>query len=553
MVLDRRPDRVVSTAWRQLMHALPHGVYATHPGEGETLAVLQRALVPAGAGALGLDLEKTRTLVSFGAPVLDGWGRPGRMLAARKGLRVVQVDTWRSPSAALADEWVEIPPGAEGPLALALAHVIVSEQATPAGEDVRLALAGFSPDRARVAHRPSPRRGSRRSPARSSGSRRPSRSAAATPAPAPSLGTRSGRSHSSTSCWAAWAAKAGSCRAAPCPEAADDAARTGPTPLADVPDGSVGVLFLDAADDGRALPWPLLRRTLAKDAVVVSLSPFDGTLAREADVLVPAPAPLEAWDEVLPTADATVASYGVSAPVLPAPPGATDTVAFLQGLASALEVEVGKATHEERLRERVAAIHAADRGRVVARADDGYAEQAAADASAFWEALVAGGCWIDDGQDGRAARGQRAVAVHGLARALEPAAGRAGGPAASSPSPRAARPARRRLAAAHQALPGVGPARRGHGRGDEPEHGRAARPRRPAAACGSRARRAASGPSCGSTRCCRPGGSRSPPGPTRPRSTRERAARPAAPCRSRWPRPTAPGVRPACGSRRPEP
>ena len=41
---------------------------------------------------LGLDLEGTCTLVSFGAPVLEGWGRPGRMLAVRKGLRVVQVE-----------------------------------------------------------------------------------------------------------------------------------------------------------------------------------------------------------------------------------------------------------------------------------------------------------------------------------------------------------------------------------------------------------------------------------------------------------------------------
>ncbi len=165
-----------------------------------------------------------------------------------------------------------------------------------------------------------------------------------------------------------------------------------------MPPGSVGVLFLDAADDGRALPWPLLRRTLAKDAVVVSLSPFDGTLAREADVLVPAPAPLEAWDEVLPTADASVASYALSAPVLTAPPGASDTVTFLQGLASALRVEFGRATHEERLRARVAAIRAADRGRLVARTDGGYAEQPAADANAVWEALVAGGCWIDAGR-----------------------------------------------------------------------------------------------------------------------------------------------------------
>ncbi len=71
-----------------------------------------------------------------------------------------------------------------------------------------------------------------------------------------------------------------------------------------MPAGSVGVLLLDGADDGRALPWAPLQRTLAKDAVVVSLSPFDGALAREADLLVPAPAPLEAWDEVLPTPDA---------------------------------------------------------------------------------------------------------------------------------------------------------------------------------------------------------------------------------------------------------
>jgi hypothetical protein len=397
MALDRRPGRVVSTAWRELMDALPHGLYATHPGEGETLAVLQQALVKAGAGALGLDLERTRTLVSFGAPVLDGWGRPGRMLAARKGLRVVQIDTWRSPSAALADEWVSIPPGAEGPLALALAHVIASEQETPAGEDVRRALAGFSPVRAAVRAGVAAEKIEalarslvRQSPAVAIGGGDPGagplppdaeRAIALLDVVLGSVGREGG-----------FVARC------PLPEAVTAAVQARATALAEVPAGSVGVLFLDAADDGRALPWPLLRRTLAKDAVVVSLSPFDGLLAREANVLVPAPAPLEAWDEVLPTADASVASYALSAPVLSVPPGATDTVAFLQGLASALKVEVGKATHEERLRARVAAIHGADRGRLVARTDGGYAEQATADAGALWAGLVAGGCWIDEGQ-----------------------------------------------------------------------------------------------------------------------------------------------------------
>jgi hypothetical protein len=91
--------------------------------------------------------------------------------------------------------------------------------------------------------------------------------------------------------------------------------------LETVPAGSVGVLLLDGADDGRALPWSVLRRVLAKDALVVSLFPFGGGLSGEADLLVPAPAPLEAWDEVLATADASVASYAVSPPILTAPWG----------------------------------------------------------------------------------------------------------------------------------------------------------------------------------------------------------------------------------------
>jgi anaerobic selenocysteine-containing dehydrogenase len=106
--------------------------------------------------------------------------------------------------------------------------------------------------------------------------------------------------------------------------------------------------------------------------VVVSLLPFDGPLAREADVLVPAPAPLEAWDEVLPTPDAAVASYALAAPVLKPPAGATDTVAFVQALGAALGLAVDGRTHEERLRERAAAI------------------------GADWDDLAAGGGWAGE-------------------------------------------------------------------------------------------------------------------------------------------------------------
>jgi anaerobic selenocysteine-containing dehydrogenase len=394
MVLDRRPGRVVSCAWRGLLAALPQGLYASCSGEGETLAVLQEGL--AKPQPLGLDLERTRTLVSLGAPVLEGWGRPGRLLAVRKGLRVVQVDTWRSPSAALADEWVPLSPGGEGPLALALAHVAAREPGAEVSEDLRRFLAGFSPRDMALRTGVPPERVEalaralvQQSPTVAIGGGDPGAG------PLPKDAERAiallnlvlgsvGR-------------EGGFVPRHPLPEAGSDAAGAS-TRLADVPAGSVGVLLVDAADDGRALPGPLLRRVLAQDAVVVSLLAFDGALAREADVVVPAPAPLEAWDEVLPTADASVASYSVAAPILSAPAGATDTVAFVQSLAAALHVEVGGATHEERLRERVAAIHAAGRGRLVARSEGEYAEAPVSSADALWEALVAGGCWIDEAQ-----------------------------------------------------------------------------------------------------------------------------------------------------------
>jgi hypothetical protein len=166
--------------------------------------------------------------------------------------------------------------------------------------------------------------------------------------------------------------------------------------LENVAPESVGVLLLDGADDGRALPWPVLRRVLAKDALVVSLSPFDVGLAAEAGLLVPAPAPLEAWDEVLPTADSPAAGYAVSAPVLKAPEGATDAVALAKRLAAALGLPLAAASHEDRLRARVAAIHAEGRGRLFTRDGGGYAESVGQDAGATWDTLAAGGCWLGE-------------------------------------------------------------------------------------------------------------------------------------------------------------
>jgi anaerobic selenocysteine-containing dehydrogenase len=88
------------------------------------------------ASALGYDLENAQTIVSFGAPMLDGWGTPGtftRLWAERAAgmtdaqLRLIQVDSSFSRTAGRAWQWVRVPAGSEAALAGGLARVLLEE------------------------------------------------------------------------------------------------------------------------------------------------------------------------------------------------------------------------------------------------------------------------------------------------------------------------------------------------------------------------------------------------------------------------------------------
>ena len=93
------------------------------------------------ASALGYDLENAQTVISFGAPVLDGWGAPGRftrLWAERAAgmtdpqLRLIQVEPALSRTAARAWQWVPVHGGAESALAAGLARVLLEEHLVPA-------------------------------------------------------------------------------------------------------------------------------------------------------------------------------------------------------------------------------------------------------------------------------------------------------------------------------------------------------------------------------------------------------------------------------------
>lgn len=87
--------------------------------------------------ALGYDLENARTIVSFGAPLLDGWGTPGRFAhlwaegaagSSDPQLRLIQVEDSLSRTAARAWQWTAVHAGSESALAAGVARVLIEER-----------------------------------------------------------------------------------------------------------------------------------------------------------------------------------------------------------------------------------------------------------------------------------------------------------------------------------------------------------------------------------------------------------------------------------------
>ena len=93
------------------------------------------------ASDLGYDLENAQTIVSFGAPLLDGWGPPGsftRLWAERAAsvsdpeLRLIQIDSSLSRTAVRAWKWISVREGSESALAAGLARVLLEQKLVPA-------------------------------------------------------------------------------------------------------------------------------------------------------------------------------------------------------------------------------------------------------------------------------------------------------------------------------------------------------------------------------------------------------------------------------------
>ncbi|MGO8819378.1 MAG: hypothetical protein ACLQVG_32500 [Terriglobia bacterium] len=135
-IVDGRPGRAASSVFEAFTQKHRGSYHAVLSAESQALApYADWSGVP--VASLGYDLENTRTIVSFGAPLLDGWGTPGRFTrlwssqaagATDPQLRLIQVEPSLSRTAARAWRWVPIREGREAQLAAGLARVLLEDR-----------------------------------------------------------------------------------------------------------------------------------------------------------------------------------------------------------------------------------------------------------------------------------------------------------------------------------------------------------------------------------------------------------------------------------------
>jgi len=405
-IFDARPGRAVSAQYRRLAAAMG-GIYlAAIPAEEAVPAALA-AMATSPSDPLGWDLERARLVLSFGAPLLESWGGPGRILACRSrgaggtgnpaGLRIIQVESRPSRTALLADRWLAPRPGTELTAAFGLAHLLARGGCD---RDLAALVAPFPPEEvAAITAIPA---AVLESVAREFAGTTPAVAVIGGDLLAASGGAVTATLVATLNLIAGAVGVPGGLlprRVLPWAPADDgmgaDAAALdgGLQAIQLMPAGSLQALVLDGE------PGPVLvaalERALAPSAVVVSLSPHRVGLARAAQFIVPQPAWLEAIEDMPTPPGSARASYAVTARLIEPPAGVVDPAAFVAAVARGAGLGGAWAATTERLvAERVRVLGASGRGRVVRLADG--ANVAPASGDGLMAQLKDGAVWHDD-------------------------------------------------------------------------------------------------------------------------------------------------------------
>ena len=362
LVLDGRPGRCASAIYRRVAQNTPKWKYAVAPGASGALATYTRLT----GMAAGVDYDRVKTVLSFGAPVLHGWSTPGRLLARRSEYNLIQIEPTQSRTAAFANTWAPIKPNTEDALALAIANILVREHLAPLppATDSQAYLD-------RISEMPL------------------DRAASLTGVPMDAI-VQIARAFSSGPSIALGDSSAiASLNVLLGPQAAIAHRGVAPTDtdLNTVPDGSVDVLI---ADVQTALPTAMVRRKLAPGGTLIALAAYSSDLADTAEIVVPAPSWLEVCEDAPNPPDAPVDSFSLAAAILPARQSSVIPADFVAKLAGCADIVAAEITA------RMKAIHKQARGSVWKYADGSSVPVRETKLEEFTSAIAEGACWMND-------------------------------------------------------------------------------------------------------------------------------------------------------------
>lgn len=402
-ILDQQPGRAISEIYSELLDRIKNGIYLTSPSREDATIVALQEMMNHTSESFGYDFENTKLILSFGAPLLDGWGTPGRMIAIKnaKNATFVQIESRYSRTAMQADNWIAPKPGTEKILALNIAYVLINEnlvtrQIQSSAIDFvqfKNVVKNFNPDKTAAITDVQPEQV--RKIARDLVS---SESVIVVSGADPGGGPfdpETEKAIASLNLLIGNVGKRGgivSRKEIPGYESAKH-----PTQWTKVPDHSIGVLIVDDADSGYALPWSLVEKKLRPDkSFVVSLSSVLNEISAHSDLLVPAPSLFESLKEVITTTGSSSASLALSTPLLKRPDGTTEPIDVIKEIARQLNISLDIPASEDVLKRKVDAIYMQKRGAVFSYTDQSSTNVSdMASSDELLNMLIQGAIWID--------------------------------------------------------------------------------------------------------------------------------------------------------------
>ena len=401
--VDGRPGRTASVLFQQFAATIPHGTYI--PISEASLDLLA-SMVEKPSGQFRYDVDNAQTILSFGVPLLDSWGSPARTArylekksAAKQHL--IQVETFQSRTAGMADQWIPLRPGTEAVFALGLAHVILKEKLfRTVSKDItefETLVSTFSPSIVAEVCGVAPE--CIKETARMFSMNKPS------------LAMIDGLSNSREAQAAVMAlnlltgnvGQGGGItvrRELPFTIPLPKNATSSYASLHSIPDHSIRVMIMDESMSGCPVLDVLLQKKLVENGIIVSLSPFVTERPFCTQYVLPPPVFLESAVELSNPYDSESSSFSISAPLVPAPAGVVDPIQFIQRLAMAAGITtLQSGTMEELLKKRVALLYQEKRGTYF-DASTGLTNEVKNLSSAddLWKALIAGGSLMNSAE-----------------------------------------------------------------------------------------------------------------------------------------------------------